>query len=162
MFDLIKKLRPYFFSLREIDNNVSLDIRIPVLWKYDEILKPYSKIKIKVQDKNDKFLLLSLITSATEDGYSVVFTGALEVVVTNKEEEEKQKLFQKKVLELQEKHQQKIKYLQDLFKNESLEKLQVLDLINDYGQEITSGDDLVGQGDKEGPRRSDESQETND
>jgi hypothetical protein len=50
VFESVKLLRPYFFSLREIENNVSLDIKIPFNWKYEEILKPYRILKIKIQD----------------------------------------------------------------------------------------------------------------
>ncbi len=102
MFENIKSLRPYFFSLREIENNVSLDIKIPLTWSYEQIIKPYRILNIKVQDKNDKYTLLSLISSATQNGYDVAFACANEIVNINKEEEEKQRLFQEKVKELQE------------------------------------------------------------
>ena len=90
MYENIKGLRPYFFSLREIDNNVSLDIKFPLTWKYENIISQYKLVKAKVQDKNDKFHLVSLISTATQEGYDVVFACAGEVVVVNKEEEEKQ------------------------------------------------------------------------
>ena len=102
MFESIKSIRPYFHSLREIENNVSLDIKLPLTWKYEEIIKPYRSVVIKIQDKNEKFTLMSLISSATQDGYDVVFACALEIFKVNKDEEEKQKLFQSKVKKLQE------------------------------------------------------------
>ena len=89
MFDIISNLRPYFFSLREVDNNVSLDIKIPVKWKFEQIVTPYRSVKTKVQDKNEKFILLSLISHATSDGYDLVFACAKEVITTNLELEEK-------------------------------------------------------------------------
>jgi hypothetical protein len=115
VFESIKSIRPYFHSLREIENNVSLDIKLPLSWKYEEIIKPYRSVVVKIQDKNEKFTLMSLISTATQDGYDVVFACALEIFKINKDEEEKQKLFQSKVKELQE-----------LFKNESLDKLKGL------------------------------------
>ena len=139
MFEVIKSLRPYFFSLREIENNISLDIRIPLSWKYEDIVKPYRSIKVKVQDKNEKNTLVSLISTSTQEGYDIVFTCASEIVTTNKEDEEKEKLFQ-----------QKVKELQELFKKESLDKLKGINLIDDYGQEITTGEGMVGQRDGEG------------
>ena len=138
MFDNIKVLRPYFFSLREIDNNVSLDVRLPSNWKFETIVAPYKSIKTKVQDKNEKHTLVSLISNATTDGYEIVFTCAKEIVKTNKEIEEKQKLFQTK-----------IKELEMLFQQESLDKLKQLSFIEN-GQEITTGIKLVGQGNEEG------------
>ena len=101
MFQNIKSLRPYFFSLREIEGNVSLDVRIPLTWKFDTIIAPYRSIKTKVQDKSEKFTLISLISNATQDGYDVVFACASEIVNVNKEDEEKRKLFQAKVKELE-------------------------------------------------------------
>ncbi len=55
MFDNIKKIRPYFHSLREIQDNVSLDIKLPLTWKYEDVVKPYSSIAIKVQEA-DRFV----------------------------------------------------------------------------------------------------------
>jgi hypothetical protein len=151
VFENIKSLRPHFHSLREIQENVSLDIRLPLNWTYEEISKPYTSVAIKVQDKNEKFTLLSLISTATQGGYDVVFACALEILKVNKDEEEKQKLFQ-----------QKVKELQQLFKNESLDKLKEINLLDNYGQEDTTGTSVVGQGDEEGREGDGESQEEDD
>jgi hypothetical protein len=151
VFDLIRKIRPFFFSLREIENNVSLDIKIPTNWKFEEIIKPYSAIKFKVQDRNHKHVLLSLVANATEDGYNIVFTCALEIIIYNKEEEEKEKLFQ-----------QKLKQLQELFKKESLNKLKEINLLENYGQEIATRDNMVESRDGEGQYGNNESQEEDD
>ena len=151
MFESIKSLRPHFHSLREVQNNVSLDIKIPLNWKYEDIAKPYRTITLKVQDKNDKFNLISFISQATQEGYDVVFACADEIFKFNKEEEEKQKLFH-----------QKVKELQELFKTETLDKLKEINLIDNYGQEITTGIELVGQGDEEGPEGSGDTEEEDD
>ena len=151
MFENIKTLRPHFHSLREVQDNVSLDIKLPLTWKYDDVVKPYSSITIKIQDKNEKFNLISLIAQATQNGYDVVFACANEVVNKNKEEEEKQRLFQ-----------QKVKELQQLFQNESLDKLKDINLMSTYGQEITTGDGVVEQGDGEGQDGDTEPQESDD
>ncbi len=151
MFESIKTLRPHFHSLREIEGNVSLDIRLPLSWRYEDIVKPYRSIKVKVQDKNEKFNLVSLISAGTQDGYDVVFACALEILQINKDEEEKQRLFQ-----------QKVKELQELFKKESLEKLKDINLLNDYGQEITAGDGVAEKGDGEGQDGDGDSEEADD
>jgi hypothetical protein len=151
VFENIKSLRPHFHSLREIENNVSLDIKLPLTWRYEDIVKPYRSIKIKVQDKNEKFTLLSLISSATQDGYDVVFACSLEILQINKDEEEKQKLFH-----------QKVKELQELFKKESLDKLKDINLLEDYGQEITASEGVSEEGDGEGSDGDSEPQETDD
>ena len=151
MFEIIRKLRPYFFSLREIENNVSLDIKLPLTWRYEDILKPYRTIKTKIQDKNDKYSLLSLISQSTQEGYDVAVACALDIITQNKEEEEKQRLFQ-----------QKVKELQELFKKESLDKLKDINLLNNYGQEDTASIGLVDEGSGEGQDGIDESQESDD
>lgn len=151
MFENIKSLRPHFHSLREIEGNVSLDIKLPLNWKFEEIIKPYRSIKVKLQDKNEKFTLLSLVTNATQEGYDVIFACALEVLTQNKEEEEKQKLFQ-----------QKVKELQQLFQNEKLDKLKDINLLEDYGQEITTRAELVDEGDGEGQTGDTDAQESVD
>ena len=151
MFESIKSIRPHFHSLREIEGNVSLDIKLPLTWRYEDIVKPYRSLKMKVQDKNEKFTLLSLIANGTQEGYDVVFACALEILTFNKEEEEKQNLFQQKVRELQE-----------LFKKESLDTLKDINLLSNYGQEVTTGDGVVEQGDGEGQDGDVEPQESDD
>ena len=151
MFESIKSIRPHFHSLREIEGNVSLDIKLPLTWRYEDIVKPYRSLKMKVQDKNEKFTLLSLIANGTQEGYDVVFACALEILTFNKEEEEKQNLFQQKVRELQE-----------LFKKESLDTLKDINLLSNYGQEVTTGDGVVEQGDGEGQDGDIEPQESDD
>jgi hypothetical protein len=151
VFESIKSLRPHFHSLREIEGNVSLDIKLPLTWRYEDIVKPYRSIKIKIQDKNEKFTLLSLISNGTQDGYDVVFACALEILQINRDEEEKQKLFQ-----------QKVKELQELFKKESLDKLKDINLLNDYGQEITTGIGLVEEGDREGQEGDRDTEDSDD
>lgn len=151
MFESIRKIRPYFFSLREIENNVSLDIKLPLTWKHEDIVKPYRSIKTKIQDKNDRYNLLSLISNSSQEGYDIVFNCALEIISVNKEEEEKEKLFQ-----------QKMKELQELFRKESLDKLKGINLLEDYGQEITARDGMVGPRIGEGQIRDTELQDSDD
>lgn len=139
MFENISSLRPFFHSLREVQNNVSLDIKLPLTWRYEDVIKPYSAITFKVQDKNEKYNLVSLISNATETGYSVVFTCANEIIAINKEEEEKQKLFH-----------QKVKELQELFKKESLDKLKDINLLKTNGQEDTTSFGDLSEGSGEG------------
>jgi hypothetical protein len=151
VFESISTLRPYFHSLREIQDNVSLDIKLPLTWRYEDVIKPYSAITYKVQDKNEKFNLVSLISKANQTGYDVVFACANEIAKVNREEEEKQKLFQ-----------QKVKELQELFKNETLDKLKDLNLLETHGQEDTTSIGDITKGDGEGQDGSGELQEEDD
>jgi hypothetical protein len=151
VFDSIRFLRPYFFSLREIDNNVSLDIRLPVTWKLETIIAQYKSIKYKVQDKNEKHTLVSIISNATADGYDLVFSCAKEIITVNKEMEEKQKLLQ-----------QKIKELEVLFQHQSLDKLKEISFIEDARQETTTGIKLVEPRNGEGLEGDSIPQDSND
>ena len=102
VFDTIKSLQPYFFSLREIGSMganpiVSLDIKIPVSWRDEDLAEG---VTIKVQDKNDRNKLLSIVSPNTKEGYDIVFTIAKKIIKVNLEEEEKIKLFNEKVEEM--------------------------------------------------------------
>lgn len=151
MFEYISSLRPYFHSLREINGNVSLDIKLPLNWKYEDIIKPYSSIQVITQDKNDKFTLLSIISSSNNEGYKVVYACAFEIIKVNQEEEEKERLFQ-----------QKVKELQELFKNKSLDKLKEINLLVLDEKQIDTGDGVAPEGSGERQERSGESQIKND
>lgn len=139
MFEYIKQLKPYFFSLREVESNAVLDIRLPINWKFEEILLPYKTLKYKVQDKNDKFTLISIISVSTSEGYSLLHGCAKEIIKINREEEEKRKLFEQKVTELK-----------LLFQKESLEKLKDITFIETYGYQNQASERMVGEGDEEG------------
>jgi DNA-binding protein YbaB len=151
VFESIKSIRPHFHSLREIQNNVSLDIKLPLNWHFENIVKQYKSIQTKVQDKNDKFTLLSIVSQATQDGYDVVFACAIEIIKLNYEEEEKQRLFREKV-----------KQLEELFKSESLDNLKEINLFDKNGQKDSTGIGLVEQGDEQGQDGDRESQESDD
>lgn len=150
MFENIKLLRPYFHSLREWKDNVSLDVKLPLNWIIDDILKSYSSVQTKIQDKNDTFSLLSIISNSNKEGYDIVFDVACNIIKKNIELEEKEKLFQ-----------QKIKELEVLFRRESLDKLKELTIINNE-QENTTSEGVVGEGDREGQNNDSESQESDD
>lgn len=98
VYNIIKSLRPYFFSLREIKDDVSLDLKIPVNWEFEELME--AEVKIKVQDAKETTTLISLISPSTVEGYDVVFKYAKAIITFNKEKEEKSRLFSQRVEEL--------------------------------------------------------------
>jgi hypothetical protein len=150
VYEFIKSLKPYFFSLREIKENVSLDLKIPVSWKYEKIAQVYKTLQLKIQDKNDKDTLISFICTASEEGYEIVYQCAREVVEKNLEDEKKRELFDKKVREMR-----------DMFEKMGLEELEKLNF-DKNGEPNTEGIRLVGEGDEEGSIGSGEPQTTND
>jgi hypothetical protein len=151
MFEYIKQVKPYFFSLREVENNAVLDIKLPITWKYEEILLPYKSLKYKVQDKNDKFTLISIISVSTSEGYNLLHSCAKEIIKINREEEEKRKLFEQKVIELK-----------LLFQKESLEKLKDITFIETYGYQNQTSERVVAEGDGEGREGIEEPQNEDD
>jgi hypothetical protein len=151
MFEYIKELKPYFFSLREVENNTVLDIKLPITWKYEEILLPYKSLKYKIQDKNDKFTLISIISVSTSEGYNLSHSCAKEIIKINREEEEKRSLFEQKVTELR-----------LLFQKESLEKLKDITFIDTYGYQNQTSEGVVGEGDEERRDRIEQPQNEDD
>ncbi len=144
IYNIVKSLRPHFWSLREMQDNVSLDIKLPVKWKYEGLPKSNEEVPfaIKVQDKKTEHRLVSLISPATSEGYEMVFNYAKTVISTNVEEEEKLKLFNEKMGELKE-----------LFLNSPLDKLQGISFKESEKDELpnTPGDGKIRLGDEEGP-----------
>ena len=154
MYELISELRPYFFSLREIKNNVSLDIRLPIAWKLEhveKVISQYKSMTYQVQDKTDKNILISLVNDATQEGYDMARACAVEIITYNKELEEKERLFKEKQRQLHEEYQSKIKDLQYKFENEPLDKLKILNLEKNNGQEDSTIDTVADESDGEGP-----------
>ena len=143
VYNIIKSLKPHFWSLREIQENVSLDIKLPVKWKFEGLPKSNEAIPfaIKVQDKKSEHTLVSLISPATVVGYEMVFKYAKTVISTNVEEEEKSKLFNEKMGELKE-----------LFLKSPLDKLRDISF-KETEDELpnTSGDGKIKLGDEKGP-----------
>jgi hypothetical protein len=141
VFDTIKSLQPYFFSLREIgtmgDNPlVSLDIKIPISWKIDELPEG---VTMKIQDKNEITKLISFVSPNTKEGYDAVFTEGKKIIKVNLEEEEKIKLFNQKVEELK-----------TLFLSSPLDKLKDISFDKKDGIRHSKSSGEIGLGDKEG------------
>lgn len=127
MYNIVTSLRPHFFSLREINDNVSLDIKIPNIWEFEGLVEPDEKIPfaVKVQDKGEELSLISLISPSTSEGYDYVFNYAKTVISVNKEKEEKERLFK-----------ETIDQLKTLFLNTPLDKLKDISFKN--GEENTT------------------------
>lgn len=141
VFDTIKSLQPHFFSLREVHTMtenpiVSLDIKIPISWKYDD---PSDGVKFKVQDKNEHQMLLSIVAPNTKEGYDMVFTTAKKIIRVNLEEEEKIKLFNQKVEELK-----------TLFLSSPLDKLKEISFDKKNGLRNTKSSGEIELGNTEG------------
>lgn len=134
VFDTINSLRPFFFSLREIKETISLDIKIPANWKYDLVGE---NVTLKVQDQNEKNTLISLISTATKEGYDAVFTAGKKIIKTNQEMEERNRLFNEKIDELKK-----------FFLEAPLDKLKEISFKDNVRDKKSTGE--IRLGDKEG------------
>jgi len=142
VYNIIKSLRPHFHSLREIQDNISLDLRLPVEWKYEGMLEPKKDVPfvIKLQDKKLINIMVSLISPATVEGYEFVFNYAKAIIKTNIEEEEKLKLFNEKMGELK-----------TLFLNSPLDKLKDISFNGKTELSDPESNGKIKLGDEEGP-----------
>ncbi|MFA6089733.1 MAG: hypothetical protein WC755_07775 [Candidatus Woesearchaeota archaeon] len=131
MYKEIVELRPYFHSLREFNTDVSLDIKIPILWDIISEQKDFPNIRFREQDRNEKTMLISYITINDADGYNDVFKCVRQVIKSNLEKEKKVKLLEEKIDELKKSFDNKMNELKKVFEEKdlsSLEKLKVADL----------------------------------
>lgn len=141
IFNTISEIRPYFFSLREIKDRVSLDIKIPSSWEIVEFAGNIDEIgvEVKVQDKNSTTVLISVISDVNEEGYDRVFTVSNRIIRMNLDREEKETLFEEKVMELKK-----------LFVEESLDKLKNITFSKSDNVRNRKSTKESGNGDKKG------------
>ena len=142
VYNIIAELKPHFFSLREIKETVSLDLKLPTKWRYENMIDEGLPVPFesKVQDEKPTNRLISLISDATLDGYNQVFAYAKAIIHINKEEEEKERLFSEKVQELK-----------SLFLNTPLDKLKEINFKDDeLSAEKSEGEIRLGGGEGSG------------
>jgi hypothetical protein len=138
MYKEIESLMPYFHSLRALDSKYfSIDIKIPLNWVFDRFMVDTNDVSCKIQDKNSKTLLISLIGFAHKEGLTKIFKLAEEIIKFNIEEEEKNKLLALK-----------IKELESMFSTKTLDELKEIN-INEVilnGETLNEGPSLAGEG----------------
>lgn len=121
MKDLILKLKPYFISFREINENYFLDLKIPKDWLYNIesinetniYIHPNKKEQGKSIDEN--FIFITFFVKTLDENIDKLFTYAETLITFNKNNEIKKDLFQ-----------QKLNELKILFEKESIDKLKEL------------------------------------
>lgn len=149
MFDEILEIKPYFFSLRSVGENIILDLKFPISWSIESIIKQRPNVEFSVQDKNDKVKLISLMTAFSKDGYLLLIDLCNQIIKVNLEEELKRRLFNEKMNELK-----------LLFQNKSLDELKDITLIKN--EEYTDRDRLIDEGNNDESTRTGDEEEKND
>lgn len=163
IYDIISELRPYFYSLREVNEKLSLDLKISTNWKVGEISKKYKNISIVEQDRKTDIVLISIVTETSASGYDLVIDCGKELIKYNIEREEKERLFKEKVKELEMMFKNNIKELETLFKTKSVDELKIINLRNDErGNNQEDKSELVREGNEERRDGNGESQTEND
>lgn len=139
MYKIILQLRPYFYSLRELTNEMTIDVKIPLTWEIFYTKEEFPFVKFKEQDSNNVTKLISFIAPKNEEGYEQCLTCVKQIIHKNLEKERKEKLLD-----------EKIKELTRLFKEKDLGTLEKLKFDNLYEESYRTGTELAGEGNDEG------------
>lgn len=99
LYEQLNKIFPYLLSIRKLEGYVSVDIEFPTTWK---LPKKYIDEKMVVEQKTAKpdFRCLSFATQFNEETLDKLFDNLNNIINYNLEREEKERLFETKVMEL--------------------------------------------------------------
>lgn len=99
LYEQLNKIFPYLLSIRKLEGYVSVDIEFPNTWK---LPKKYIDEKMVVEQKSTKpdFRCLSFATQFNEETLDKLFDNLNNIINYNLEREEKERLFETKVMEL--------------------------------------------------------------
>jgi len=99
LYEQLNKIFPYLLSIRKLEGYVSVDIEFPTTWK---LPKKFVDEKMVVEQKSTKpdFRCLSFATQFNEETLDKLFGNINNIINYNLEREEKESLFEKKVMEL--------------------------------------------------------------
>lgn len=99
LFQEFSKLLPYLQSVRKLENYLSFDVQFPKSWK---ILKKYADEEkvIQLESKNSEDRFFSFVSEISENDVNNIIESITKIISYNIELEEKEKLFESKVIEL--------------------------------------------------------------
>ena len=99
MFDYLKKIGPYFFQLRKLEDYLVFDVLFPSSWKLPKRFIQEDKF-INNGETDKEELSLSFITDFTESGVDLMYQNIIGIINFNIEREEKERLLDEKIGEL--------------------------------------------------------------
>lgn len=101
LYENIQVLEPYFHSIRKHQSFLIVDVRIPKAWTFKESLVPVKEV-VGFKDNGIKgeFRFLSFYSEQDNEKVELAINTILEVINTNQEREEKERLLQEKIIEL--------------------------------------------------------------
>ena len=99
LYKLLLDVFPYLVSIRKLQNYLSIDVEFPKSWK---IPKKYVDEKTIVEQESNKqdFRFFSFALEFNEQMMEKLFNNIIGIIKYNKEREEKDLLFNKKIQQL--------------------------------------------------------------
>jgi|TARA_B100000700_G_C14978244_1_gene824973 hypothetical protein len=102
MFEEIKKIGKYFYSLRQYNELLILDLKLPKVWEAEKLAQFYGeKVQFKLGDSSDTAQLVSLYAEFTGEGLNNLLKTSENIIKWNRDREEKRELLEQKRLELE-------------------------------------------------------------
>jgi len=127
LYKEISKLLPHLQSVRKIKDYLSIDVSFPKSWKLPKKFVEEDKI-MEQQSPNPEERLISFVTEIDDNIIDNCLKNIENIILYNREREEKERLFDEKVKELKVVFEkQTLKELQDLKFNIKNKKVQLED-----------------------------------
>jgi hypothetical protein len=99
LYKEFSELLPYLQSVRKLKNYLSFDVHIPNTWKLPKRFVEEDKV-MEQESSEPNQRLISFVTQITEEGVEKTSINIRGIIKYNLEREEKELLFEKKVVEL--------------------------------------------------------------
>lgn len=101
LYENIQVLEPYFHSIRKHQSFFIIDVKIPKGWSFKEnVVKVQESVGFKDNGVKGEFRFLSFYTKQENQEVETSVSTILDVINTNQEREEKERLLQEKIIEL--------------------------------------------------------------
>ena len=149
-YNFISKVEPYLKTVRKLKTHVSYDLFFSDKWVMPKITN--ENIEVVKSGSENGYVLLSFVCPINEDSVTKVEELIEQIIKTNREREEKDKLFRSKVQELK-----------NIFEKQNLEDLKSLKFDVDEIDSIinSNGEESNETGDREGVVTTEVGTETN-
>lgn len=104
LYNNIQQLEPYFHSIRKHQSFFIIDVKLPKGWTFKEtVVKTQETVGFKDNGVKGEFRFLSFFSKQENEDIELSLSTIKEVINTNQEREEKERLLQEKIIELKRK-----------------------------------------------------------
>jgi hypothetical protein len=102
LFKNIQVFEPYFHSIRKHQTFLIIDVKLPNDWEYKTVTQEVAEqIGVKENGVKEGFKFVSFFSKQNEEEVELSVSTIKKVIDTNLEREEKERLLQQKIIELQ-------------------------------------------------------------